>query len=170
MIGSDFLVDAIAQGTYLRMQPGTPALAAGSPFFEADGSLVAVATSGGGGTMLPSPIAAAIVDELIRNIPSPIANFGFRAIDFTPDLAARTGDPRARGAGVALVQPGTAADRGGLRAGDVVIAVDDSPVSSASELSRALDTVVSEANLRVARAGQQLTIPVARTIRKRGRA
>ena len=167
MIGSDFLVDATAQGTYLRMQPGTPALAPGSPFFGADGSVIAVAT-GGAGTMLPGPIASAIVDELIRDNPSPIAAFGFRAIEFTPDLAARTGDPRARGAGVALVQPGTAAEKAGLRAGDVVIAVDDSPVSSASELSRSLDAVVSSASLRVARAGQQLTIPVTRTVRKPG--
>jgi len=166
MIGSDFLVDALAQGTYIRMQPGTPPLAPGSPFFGADGTVLGVATSGGGGSLLPGPIAAVIVDELIRDNLSPIASFGFRAIDFTPDLAARTGDPRARGAGVALVQPGSAAARGGLRAGDVVIAVNDQPVSSASELSRALDAVVASATLRIVRNDQQLTIQVSRSIRK----
>ena len=166
MIGSDFLVDALAQGTYLRMQPGTPALAPGTPFFGADGSVLGVATTTANGSLLPAPIAAAIVDELIRDNPSPIASFGFRATDFTPDLAARTGDPRARGAGVALVQPNSAAAQGGLRAGDVVIAVNDEPVSSASELSRSLDAVVAAANLRVVRQGQQLTIAVSRTVRK----
>jgi hypothetical protein len=39
-------------------------------------------------------------------------------------------------------------------------------VSSASELSRALDAVVSSAMLRVVRSNQQLTIQVSRTIRK----
>jgi S1-C subfamily serine protease len=167
MIGSDFLVDALAQGTYLRMQPGAPPLAIGSPFFAGDGSVLGVATTAGNGSLLPAPIAAAIVDELIRDNPSPIASFGFRATDFTPDLAARTGDPRARGAGVALVQPNSAAAKGGLRAGDVVIAVNDGPVSSASELSRTLDSVVASATLRVVRQGQQLTIDVSRTVRKR---
>lgn len=166
MIGSDFLVDALAQGTYLRMQAGTPALAPGTPFFGGDQDVLGVATSAGNGSLLPAPIAAVIVDELIRDNPSPIASFGFRATDFTPDLAARTGDPRARGAGVALVQPDSAAAGSGLRAGDVVIAVDDEPVSSASELSRALDAVVSSAMLRVVRSNQQLTIQVSRTIRK----
>jgi S1-C subfamily serine protease len=166
MIGSDFLVDALAQGTYLRMQPGAPPLAIGSPFFGGDGSVLGVATTTGNGSLLPAPIAAAIVDELIRDNPSPIASFGFRATDFTPDLAARTGDPRARGAGVALVQPNSAAAQGGLRAGDVVIAVNDEPVSSASELSRALDAVVASATLRVVRQGQQLTIQVSRSVRK----
>ena len=166
MIGSDFLVDAQAQGTYLRMQPGAPPVPPGSPFFGADGSVLGVATSAGNGSLLPGPIAAAIVDELIRDNPSPIASFGFRATDFTPDLAARTGDPRARGAGVALVQPNSAAAQGGLRAGDVVIAVNDEPVSSASELSRALDAVVTNATLRVVRANQQLTVQVSRMVRK----
>jgi serine protease Do len=167
MIGSDFLVDAQAQGTYLRMQPGAPPLAPGSPFFGAEGNVLGVATTAGNGSLLPAPIAAAIVDELIRDNPSPIASFGFRATDFTPDLAARTGDPRARGAGVALVQPNSAAAQGGLRAGDVVIAVNDEPVSSASELSRALDAVVSSATLRVVRNNQQLTVQVSRTVRSR---
>lgn len=164
MIGSDFLVDALAQGTYLRLQPGTPALPPGSPFFGGDGTILGIANPGG--SLLPGPIAAVIVDELIRDNPSPIASFGFRAIDFTADLAARTGDPRARGAGVALVQPASAAAQAGLKAGDVVIAVNDEPVSSASELSRALDAIVSAATLRVVRANQQLTIQVSRSIHK----
>jgi hypothetical protein len=40
-------------------------------------------------------------------------------------------------------------------------------VSSASELSRALDAVVASATLRVVRNDQQLTINVAREVRKR---
>ena len=165
MIGSDFLVDALAQGIYLRLQAGAPGLAPGSAFFGSDGTVLAVATSAGNNALLPAPLASAIADELIRNNLSPIASFGFRAVDFTPELASRLGDLRARGAGVALVQAKSSAEKAGLRAGDVVIAVDQSPVSSASELSRALDAVTDSAVLTVARGNQQLNVEVSRSIR-----
>jgi S1-C subfamily serine protease len=125
-----------------------------------------VATTAADNALLPAPIASVIVDELIRNSPSPIASFGFRATDFTAELANRIGEQRARGAGVALVQPKSAAEKAGLRAGDIVIAVDGSPVSSASELSRALDAVTNSATLTVARGDQQLTMTVSRSIRQ----
>ena len=162
MIGSDFLVDGLAQGVYIRLQPGLAPLPAGSPFFAADGSVTGVATGIGDNSLLPAPIASTVVNELIRNSPSPIAAFGFRAIDFTADLAVRIGDARARGAGVALVQPKSAAESAGLRAGDIVLAVDQSPVSSASELSRALDAVVTSATLQVERGGNRISINVRR--------
>lgn len=169
MIGSDFLVDGLAQGIYLRLQQGAVSLAPGSAFLGADGSVLGVATSAGNDAILPAPLASVIANELIRNSPSPIASFGFRAVDFTPELATRLGDVRARGAGVAIVQPKSVADKAGLRAGDVVIAVDQSPVASASELSRALDAVVTSAALAVARGDAQLTLTVSRTIsRTRG--
>ena len=166
MIGSDFLVDALAQGIYVRLQPGTQSPAAGTPFIGADGTVLGVAANAVGNALLPAPIASVIVNELIRNNPSAIASFGFRAIDFTPELASRIGEQRARGAGVALVQPKSAAEVAGLRAGDIVLAVDGSPVSSASELSRALDAVNDTATLTVARGDQQLTMAVSRSIRQ----
>jgi S1-C subfamily serine protease len=166
MIGSDFLVDALAQGIFVRLQPGSQAAAAGTPFFGDDGTILGVATNAVGNALLPSPIASVIVNELIRNSPSPIASFGFRAIDFTAELANRIGEQRARGAGVALVQPKSAAETAGMRAGDIVLAVDGSPVSSASELSRALDAVTDTATLTVARGDQQLTMTVRRSIRQ----
>lgn len=164
MIGSDFLVDALAQGVYVRLEPGGDAPSPGVPFFGSDGFVLGVATNAADNVLVPGPIAAVIVQELIRNDLSPIASFGFRAIDFTPELANRIGEQRSRGAGVALVEQKSAAEKGGLRAGDIVIAVDGSPVSSASELSRALDAVTNSATLQVARGDQQLAITVARSI------
>jgi S1-C subfamily serine protease len=166
MIGSDFLVDSLAQGIFVRLQPGGESLPAGTPFFAGDGAVLGVATNVADNALLPGPIAAVIVDELIRNSLSPIASFGFRAIDFTAELANRVGEQRARGAGVALVQPKSAAEKAGLRAGDIVIAVNGSPVSSASELSRALDAVTDSAILTVARGDRQLTMTVSRSIRQ----
>lgn len=163
MIGSNFLTNADRQGAYLELQPSSTPLEPGSPFFAGDGALVGVATGAGDNSLLPAPIASTIVAELIRNDLSPIVSFGFRAVDFSPELAARMGDARLRGAGVALVQPQSGAAKAGLQPGDIVIAVDDSPVSSASELSRALDGAADTATLRISRGDQQLAIKVPRT-------
>lgn len=163
MIGSDFLVDALAQGIYLRLQPLPAPPPPGTPYLAADGSVLGITTSAADNGILPAPIAALIVNELIRNNVSPIAAFGFRAIDFTPELGARIGGSR-RGAGVALIRPSSSAAQAGLHAGDTIVSVDGSPVSSESELSRALDAVTgSTATLQIDRGTQQLSITVARS-------
>ena len=54
------------------------------------------------------------------------------------------------------------AERAGLQAGDIVIAVGDEPVSSASELNRALDAVQTSAVLTVARRTAQVKLTVTR--------
>src|SRR5579884_930261 len=105
MIGSDFLVDGLAQGVFLRLEPTVQFPPPGVPLVGADGMVLGIAANATDNVLLPAPIAAVIVDELIRDDPSPIASFGFRAIDFTAELANRVGEQRARGAGVALVQP-----------------------------------------------------------------
>jgi S1-C subfamily serine protease len=163
MIGGDFLADANTKGVFIRLQPGSPELAPGSPFFGDDGAVLGIASGSQADTLLPGPIAASIVDELIRASPSPIARFGFRAVDFSPDLATRVGNARARGAGVAVIQPNSSADKVGLRAGDIIVAVDGSPVSSASELARDLDAETGAATLRVTRGDRQLELEVAQS-------
>jgi S1-C subfamily serine protease len=163
MIGSDFLVDSLAQGIYLRLQPEPAPPPPGAPYVAGDGSVLGITTTAADNGILPAPIAAQIVNELIRDQVSPIASFGFRAIDFTPELGARIGDSR-RGAGVALVQPKSSAGSTGLRAGDIIVSVDGSPVSSASELSRALDAVTGSTTvLRIDRGAQQLSLTIARS-------
>jgi S1-C subfamily serine protease len=52
---------------------------------------------------------------------------------------------------VALVQPNSAAVRAGVKAGDIVTAINDDPVSNASELSRALDALPDKAVLTLQR-------------------
>ena len=163
MIGSDFLVDALSQGIFLKLQSGAPSSTPGTPFLAADGSVLGITTGAADNAILPARIAALIVNELIRNNASPIASFGFRAIDFTSELGARIGDSR-RGAGVALVQPKSSAANAGLQAGDTVVSVDGSPVSSTSELSRALDAVTgSTTTLQIDRGTQQLSITLVRS-------
>jgi len=161
MIASDFLADGGGALGYVRVAPGPDPWRGGMPLVATDGPVVGVAVADPPGAAIPAPIAAVIVDELIRASPAPTTRFGFRAIDYAAALAARLGDVRS-GAGVALVQPDSEAERAGLQAGDIVIAVGDAPVSSASELNRALDAAQDSAVLTVARRTGQVRLTVTR--------
>ena len=161
MIGSDFLADGANRTAYVRMQPAPDDWAAGTPLFAPDGRVLGIGTDGPPGALIPAPIASVIIDELIRNSLSAPTNFGFRTVDYAAPFSSRLGDVRS-GAGVALVQPGSSAEKAGLKAGDVITAVDDSPVSSASELSRLLDAETGSAKLTVQRGSDQVQLTVRR--------
>ena len=164
MMSSDFLIQGGGQAISIRLQQGGNPLPSGSPFFSVDGKVIGIALGGTGDSLIPAPIAAIIVDELIRNSPSPLLAYGFRAVDLSPELASRLGDVRSRGVAVAVVQPHSSVDRAGLEAGDIVAAVNSSPVSSASELSRMLDAATGSATLTVSRGDKQLTMKVSRSL------
>ena len=159
MIGSDFLADGGGKVGYVRLETTPDDWAAGMPLIGTDGRVVGIGTENPSGAVIPAPMASVILDELIRGSLSPSTSFGFRVVDYAPPLANRLGNVRS-GAGVALVQPKSAAASAGLEAGDIILAVNDVPVSSASELSRALDAQSNKATLTVQRRSQQLTISV----------
>lgn len=161
MIGSDFLADGGGPSGYVRLQPPPDSWAGGVPLFGTDGRVIGVGADDPAGTVIPAPVASMIADELVRNSLSPSTSFGFRLIDYQAPIAARLGNLRS-GAGIALVQPKSAAARAGLQAGDIVTAVDDVPVSSASELSRALDAQPDAATLSIQRNAQLLKLTIKR--------
>lgn len=161
MIASDFLADGRGLVGYVRAQATGPGWTSGAPFVGGDGRIIGVSVSQDG-TMIPGPLAAAIVDELIRNSLSPSTSFGFRLIDLTPPISTRLGSTRS-GAGVALVQAKSSAARSGLEAGDIVIAVNDEPVSSASEVNRAVDAITTSGTMNVLRKDRQITVTIARS-------
>lgn len=161
MIGSDFLADGGGPSGYVRLQPPPGSWAGGVPLFGTDGRLIGIGADDLAGTVIPAPVVSAIVDELVRNSLSPSISYGFRVIDYQAQLATRLGNLRS-GAGIALEQPKSAAARAGLQAGDIVTAVDDVPVSGASELSRALDAQPDAATLSIQRNAQQLKLTIKR--------
>lgn len=163
MIASDFIADGAAGQGYVRLQPVPTPWAPGTPVVGNDGHVVGIAAAGSIGTLVPASIASVIIDELIRGSIAPSAAFGFRAIDFDAPVTQRLGDVRS-GAAVAMVQPKSSAGKAGLQAGDVVLGVGESPVSSASELNRLVDTAKNSVSLRVQRGGSSLTF----TVRKAG--
>lgn len=161
MVGSDFLADGGAPLGYVRLEPPPEGWGAGMPLLGSDGRVLGIGTADPPGAVIPAPIASVIADELIRNTLSASTSFGFRAIDYAAPFATRLGDVRS-GAGVAIVEPKSAADKAGLRAGDIITAVNDDPVSSASELSRALDALSGKATLTFQRRSQQLQLTIKR--------
>ncbi|HEY8434680.1 MAG TPA: S1C family serine protease [Sphingomicrobium sp.] len=163
MIASDFLTDGGAPSAYIRLQPMGPDLPAGAPFIAGNGQAIGVVGgSGPANAAIPADVVADIADELIRGSLSPTTTFGFRAEDFDAGLAGRLSKSRSTGTAVALVQPRTSAARAGLQAGDIIVAVNGSPVASASELGRALDGANTPVQIDVARGDQRLTLTIGR--------
>lgn len=155
MVASDFIADGGNGVGYARLSPVPDRWSAGVPLVGSDGTVIAIGVDGIPGGLLPLPVAAVIFDELIRGSASAPVAYGFRAVDFTGPIADRLGDVRS-GASVALVQAKSSAARAGLQAGDIVTAVDDNPVSSASELSRTLDGASGKVTLTVQRGSEVL--------------
>ena len=162
MVGSDFLADGKGLVGYARLRPPPDGSSTGIPLLSTDGHVLGIGTDEPAGVIIPAPIASVIIDELVRNSPSPSTSFGFRAVDYTAPVSTRLGNVRA-GAGVAIVQPKSAAAKAGLQAGDIVVAVNDVPVSSASELNRTLDAVSGKATLTLQRRSEQLRFTIRRS-------
>ncbi len=125
----------------------------------------AIASPGSGGNVgigfaIPSQLAMRIMDQIIEYGEVRRGSLGVATQDLTPELASAFGLTRAQGAVIARVEPGSAADRAGLEAGDVVLAVDGRPVRTSNDLRNAVglvgigDTVALE----VLRGSRRLTI------------
>jgi S1-C subfamily serine protease len=163
LVASDFLADGGAPNAYVRLEPTGPDLAPGLPVISGAGQAIAVvAAAGPANSGIPADVVADITDELLRNSLSPTTRFGFRAEDFDTALSSRLSDSRSTGTAVALVQAKSPAARAGLEAGDIIVAVNGSPVASASELGRALDGAGRSAAIDVARGDQRQTLTIGR--------
>ncbi|HJU18563.1 MAG TPA: Do family serine endopeptidase [Stellaceae bacterium] len=114
----------------------------GGPLVNLRGQVVGINTAilapGGGnigiGFAIPINMARRVMDQLLRYGVVRRGRIGVEIQDLTPDLAAALGTRETEGAVIARVLPGSSAARAGLRARDVVIAVDGVPVRSGAEL------------------------------------
>ncbi|GLK74479.1 Do family serine endopeptidase [Ancylobacter dichloromethanicus] len=114
----------------------------GGALVTLDGRLVGINTAilspaGGNvgiGFAVPSNMVVAVMNQLARDGRVHRGRVGIAVQDVTPDIAEALGLGDVRGAVIAGVEPGSPAQRAGLAAGDVVTAVDGSPVHSAAGL------------------------------------
>lgn len=131
---------------------------------------VAIATAGntasssqsgsiGVGFSIPSNIAKRISDELIK---SGSASHGLLGALVSNAASSTSASAFSNGAKIEKVTPGGAAEKAGLKAGDVVIAFNGEKITSASELTAAvrLEKANSQATVTVVRGGKELTVEV----------
>jgi len=122
-----------------------------------------VAPSGGNvgiGFAVPSNMAAAVMNQIVRYGEVRRGRLGIEMVDVTPALAKKLGIPVLEGAIVAGVQPGSPAEKAGLRERDVIVALNGRPIRGAAELRArlGLTAVGEEVELRVRRGGEARSI------------
>jgi putative serine protease PepD len=143
----------------------------GGPLFDAQGRVIGINSSiasmpgGAGGVSgsiglgfaIPSNLVDLISSQLIE---SGVAEHAYLGVTLG-DSVAEVGDEVRSGAQVQTVEPGTPAETAGLQPGDVVVGVDDEPVTSAESLTGVIRQYPSgaEVTLTVARDGERVEVP-----------
>ncbi len=140
----------------------------GGPLLTTDGVLVGinaaiVGPSGGNigiGFAIPSNMVKAIMNQLVRHGAVRRGQLGVLIQDLTPELAQAFGLDLEAGAVIARVLPGSAAEKAGIRQGDVVVRANGRPIRSGADLRNAIGLVrVGEpVRLEILRDGHKKTI------------
>lgn len=125
----------------------------------------AILSGEGGGNIgigfaIPSNMARAVMEQLIKYGEVKRGVLGVSIFTLTPGLAKGAGSADARGALVSQVVDGSAADKAGVKAGDVITAVNGRPIKSAAELRNAIGLlrVGQKVQLEVLREGKSLEL------------
>ena len=129
----------------------------GGPLFDAAGRVVGInaqiwSQSGGFQGLafaIPIDVALHVKDQIVAHGKVDHARLGVTLQDLSAPLAASFGLPAPDGALVSQVAPGSAAAKAGLKAGDVITAVDGQPVQVAGDVS---------SRVGLARPGQRVTL------------
>ncbi|WP_295882284.1 DegQ family serine endoprotease [uncultured Thiohalocapsa sp.] len=137
----------------------------GGPLVNLNGELVGINTAilapGGGnvgiGFAIPTNMARAVIEQILAHGTVRRGLFGAAAQDLTPELAEALGTDATRGAVISSLEPDSAAERAGLKPGDLVLALDGKPVSSAADLRTRIGLL---------RAGSPLSLSVLRKGRR----
>ena len=114
------------------------------------------------GFAIPANMARNVTDQLLKDGKVHRSQLGVTIQPVTSDMAASLGLKEAGGVIVSTVEPGSAADRAGLKQGDVIEAFDGQPVKDLNSLrNRVADTAPgSTATVTIARDGAARDVPV----------
>jgi len=139
----------------------------GGALFNMSGEVIGMNTAivGGGtgiGFAVPSNLIKSLLPQLEKTGSVTRGWLGIGVQDLSEPLARGLGVPVQRGALVSGVNEGSPAKAAGLKADDVIVAVDGEPIESAGALTRkvALKAPGSVSSLTVLRGDEKLTVPV----------
>src|ERR1700745_1685045 len=142
----------------------------GGPLVDLQGRVVGINTailapSGaniGIGFAVPINMARQVMDQLINYGEIRRGRIGVAMQDLTPELAQALGTRHTQGAVIARVEPGSPAERAGLRTNDLVVAINGAPMRSGIELRNrvGLSRIGDEVELTVERGGAERNVTV----------
>jgi serine protease Do len=152
--------------TDVAVNPGN----SGGPLFNMDGEVVGMNSqifSRTGGYMglsfaIPIDVAMQVKDDLVRNGRVTRGRIGVQIQDVNQALANSFGLPKPQGALISGVEPGSPAEKAGLKSGDVVLGVNGKEINQLSELSGAIAATKpgNNARLQVWRDGKSRDVDV----------
>ena len=127
----------------------------GGALVNTNGELVGInsqilSPSGGNigiGFAIPSNMARAVMDQLMKTGKVRRGMLGVTIQTVTADVAANLGLPAARGAIVSSVSPGSPAEAGGLKRGDIIVALNDQPVVDSNALRNQVASTAPGSNV-----------------------
>ena len=140
----------------------------GGALVDLSGNLVGINTAilsrGGGnigiGFAIPINMAHTVMDQIIKYGKVERGVLGVTIQDLTPEIAKGLGIGQQTGVVVTQVQPGSGAEKAGIKPGDVILSLDGQPVTSNSSLSSAIGVMRrgSEVSLEISRNGKTMTV------------
>ena len=152
--------------TDVAVNPGN----SGGPLFDLNGRVVGINSmifSQSGGYMgvsfaIPIDIAMQVQDQLIKTGKVVRGRIGVGVQDVDATLARSFDLDRPRGALISFIEPDGPAKKAGLRPGDVVLAVNDKPITESADLSNTIASLApgTSAKLAVWRAGKEEHVDV----------
>jgi serine protease Do len=142
----------------------------GGPLFDLSGNVIGInsqilSPTGGNvgiGFAIPSTEAKPILDRLMKGETIQRGYLGIQMQDLTADLAESFGVAKGAGTIVARVEPGQAAEKAGIRQGDVIVKVNNRDVTPDQTLSYLVANVPPGARIPVelVRDGRRQTVTV----------
>jgi S1-C subfamily serine protease len=140
----------------------------GGALVDINGRLLGVNTailSGTGGNIgigfaIPSNMVREVVEQLLEHGNVQRGRIGIAIQDVTPGLAQALELATDRGALVTQVEPGSPAEQAGIRAGDVVVAIDEQPIDNGADLRNTVGLVRAGSSISVTavRDGERRTV------------
>jgi serine protease Do len=121
----------------------------GGPLLDSQGRVIGINTvvlrdpSGAGaaaglGFAVPINLANDVAQQILTTGRVRRAYMGVSLAEITPQVAAQFRLPVRQGVGIVEVEPGSPADRGGVRAQDIITRANDTPVTSTGDLRRVI--------------------------------